>query len=239
MGVQVFALDGSAWPHPAAKTLADRQYVYSPTPAVDGGSIVVGYPYSLLAWVPERNRSWAPPLSSRRITSQQTAVEVGVKQVKQLCRYRWPQMAEWLHLIVADGKYGNHRFLGPLKNEPCGVLARLRCDSILYRKPGPCSGRGRPRVHRERFAFKEPKTWGEPNTVVELVDKRWGEVKLRRWDNLHAREDATTSFSVLLAATHLEREKPSKPFWLVYQPPPEQAPVEQKLADLWYWYQQR
>ena len=27
--LQVFALDGTGWPHPEAKTLADRQYIYS------------------------------------------------------------------------------------------------------------------------------------------------------------------------------------------------------------------
>ena len=32
-GVQVFPLDGTAWPHPAARALEDRQYVYSPTAA--------------------------------------------------------------------------------------------------------------------------------------------------------------------------------------------------------------
>jgi hypothetical protein len=239
MGTHLFALDGSAWPHPAARALADRQYVYSPTPAVDGGSIVVGHPYSLLAWVPEGNNSWAPPVSTRRIASQQTAVEVGVEQVKQLCRCRRAEMSEWLHLIVADGKYGNHRFLGPLKGEPCGVLVRLRRDRVLYREPGPYRGRGRPRVHGERFAFREPKSWGKPNAEVNLVDERWGKVRLRRWDNLHAREDATTSFSVLLAETHLEREEPSKPFWLAYQPPAGHTAGEQKPADLWYGYQQR
>ena len=39
-GPLLFSLDGTAWPHPAAKTLADLQYVYSPTPAVDGGWFV-------------------------------------------------------------------------------------------------------------------------------------------------------------------------------------------------------
>ena len=33
-GVQMFSLDGTAWPHPAARVLEDRQYVYSPTAAV-------------------------------------------------------------------------------------------------------------------------------------------------------------------------------------------------------------
>ena len=50
-GVQVFALDTTAWPRPCAPTLADRQYIRSPTRAIDGSSIVAGYPYSLLSWV--------------------------------------------------------------------------------------------------------------------------------------------------------------------------------------------
>ncbi len=238
-GPQVFSLDGTAWPHPAAKTLADRQYVYSPTPAVDGGSIVVGHPHSMPAWVPERGSSWAPPVSVRRITGRQTEVEVGVAQVKHLCHCRWAEMAKWLHLIVADGKYGNHHFLGPLKDEPCGILARLRRDRVLYGEPGPYSGCGRPRVHGDRFAFKEPESWGDPDAALELEDECWGKVRLRRWDNLHARQDADTPFSVILVETHLEREKPSSPFWMCYRPPPEQAPGDQRLVDLWYWYQYR
>ncbi|MEA3345722.1 MAG: transposase, partial [Chloroflexota bacterium] len=140
-GVQVFSLDGTAWPHPEAKALADRQYVYS------GGSVVVGHPYSVLAWVPERGGSWAPPVSVRRVTGRQTATEVGVAQVKRLCHFRGEEMAQRLHLIVGDCKYGNHRFLGPLKDELCGALVRMRRDRVVYGEPGPYSGMGRPRVH--------------------------------------------------------------------------------------------
>ena len=217
-GPQVFSLDGTDWPHPEAKTLADRQHVYS------GGLIAVGHPYSMLAWVPERGRSWAPPVSVRRITSQRTAAEVGVAQVKQLCRKRRVEMTRWLYLIVGDCKYGNHYFLGPLRDEPCGTLVRMRRDRVLYGEPGPYRGMGRPRVHGDRFAFKEAETWGEPEAEMELDDERWGKVRLRRWDNKHACQDADTPFSVILAETHLERDKPCNPFWLVYQPPPNQAP---------------
>ncbi|MEA3346416.1 MAG: transposase [Chloroflexota bacterium] len=232
-GVQVFSLDGTAWPHPEAKALADRQYVYS------GGSVVVGHPYSVLAWVPERGGSWAPPVSVRRVTSRQTATEVGVAQVKRLCHFRGKEMAQRLHLIVGDCKYGNHRFLGPLKDEPCGALVRMRRDRVLYGEPGPYSGMGRPRVHGDRFSFKEPETWGKPDAEVELEDERWGKVRLRRWDGLHARQDADTPFSVILVEAHLEQKKSSKPFWLAYQPPPDQAPGDQRLVDLWHWYDWR
>ena len=58
-GIQHFALDGTAWPRPRARTMEDRQYVYHPTPAVNGGSVCIGYPYSLLDCVPEAHRSWS------------------------------------------------------------------------------------------------------------------------------------------------------------------------------------
>ena len=238
-GPKRFSLDGTAWPHPAAKTLADRQYVFSPTRAVDGGSIVVGHPYSVLAWVPEAGSSWAPPVSIRRVPSQQTDVEVGVEQVKLLCRQRQEQMLEQLHLIIADAKYGNHRFLAPLRDESCGVLARMRRDRVLYGTPGAYSGRGRPRLHGDRFAFKEPESWGKPDATMDLEDPRWGKVRLRRWDDKHARQDADTPFSVILVEAHREREKPSAPFWLGYQPPPHQEPGDQRLEDLWQAYEYR
>jgi hypothetical protein len=110
---------------------------------------------------------------------------------------------------------------------------------VLYGAPPPYSGRGRPCVHGDRFAFKEPETWGEPDAIVELEDERWGKVRLRRWDDKHARQDANTPFSAILVEAHLEREKPLAPFWLGYQSPPNQIPNDQRLEDLWHWYQYR
>jgi hypothetical protein len=162
-----------------------------------------------------------------------------VKQVKRFCHYRQASSSRALDIIVADAKYGNHRFLGPLKEEPCGKVVRMRCDRVLYGVPGPYSGKGRPRIHGDRFAFKEPESWGDAAETEELQDERWGKIRLRRWDGLHAREDATTVFSVILVETHLEREKPSKPFWLAYLPPPGHEPQEHAVSDLWHWYQHR
>lgn len=142
---------------------------------------MVGHPYSVLAWVPECGSSLAPPVSVRRAPSEQSDVEIGIEQVKRLCRDREAEMLEALHLIIADAKYGNHRFLGSLRDEPCGALARMRRDRVLYGEPPLYSERGRPHVHGDRFAFKEPDTWGEPDATVKLEeDERWGKVRLRR-----------------------------------------------------------
>jgi hypothetical protein len=115
----------------------------------------------------------------------------------------------------------------------------MRCDRVLHQAPGEYSGKGRPRIHGERFAFKEPETWGAPQETVELEDEKWGKVRLRRWDALHARQDANTVFSVLLVEAHRERETPAKPLWLAYQPPPGQQPSEPPLLNLWRGYQHR
>jgi hypothetical protein len=162
----IFALDGTDWPHPQARTLADRQHVHCASAAVNGGDVVVGHPYSLLVWVTESGTSWAPPVSVRRVSSHQTETEVGVEQVQDLCRF-WERIETGSQLVivhrtlrVADGRYGNQYFLQELTDEPGVKLARLRCDRVLYGAPGAYSGVGRPRKHGDRFAFKEPDTWG-------------------------------------------------------------------------------
>lgn len=238
-GKHIFSLDGTDWPHPQAKVLADRQYVHAASAAVNGGTIVIGHPYSVLAWAPEAHSSWAPGVSVRRIRSSETAVEVGVAQVKWLCEQRQAAMRREFHLVTADGKYGNHRFLGPLRTLPCGKLVRLRRDRVLYGPPGPYGGHGRPRVHGDRFAFKETETWPAATASVEFHDARWGQVRLRRWDNLHAKQDAQTVFSVILAETHLERTKPAKPFWLGFQYPTTNTPEAPPLKELWSGYHHR
>ncbi len=229
----VVALDGSAWPRPQAPSLPDRQYVYSPTPAVDGGSIVVGLPYSLLSWVPDPHSSWALPLDVMRVPSQRDALAVGIEQVRCFCQVRSAQVSGALDVVVADGKYGTPRFLRALQDVPIGVVVRLRKDRVLYRPPGPYRGLGRPAVHGARFAFKAPSTWGPPDEEVVLTDPRWGQVRLRAWRGLHTREAADTPFTVVRVDVHQERAQPPAALWLGWQGP------DQALVRPWRAYEQR
>jgi len=81
-GLCIFALDGSPWPRPRARTLEDRQYVFQASSDVNGGTVAIGYPYSSLDWVVEAHTSWALPVDERRVSSSQTAQAVGVEQIK-------------------------------------------------------------------------------------------------------------------------------------------------------------
>jgi hypothetical protein len=185
--------------------------VYHPTAAVNGGSVCIGYPYSLLDWVPQRGQSWVLPVDTRRMVGAQTAVDVSVEQLKEMCANR---LGAVLDVVVGDGSFGKHLFLGQIKHLPCAAVVGLRCDRMLYAEPGPYSGWGRPRVHGARFAFKEPDTRGQPDEELWFCDSRFGLVHLRCWYALHAKQDASTAFWVIRAETHLERSKPPTPIWL-------------------------
>jgi hypothetical protein len=47
-GVCVFLLDSSAWPRPRSQVREDLQYTYQASSDGNGGTVTVGYPYSLL-----------------------------------------------------------------------------------------------------------------------------------------------------------------------------------------------
>ncbi len=197
-GIQFFSLDCTAWARPEAYTLPDRKYVYQPSRTNQGSVVVIGHAYSLLDWVPEQNSSWSLSVDVERVSSKKTDLEVGVGQVKRLCRARGSR-EHGLDIVAADAKYGNHHFLYAPKDHPCGKVGRLRRDRVLYRpaperKPGK---RGRPRKHGPRFAFKEPETWGEPDEFEALQHPRWGSVEIRRWDDLHDRQSVYTWFDVV------------------------------------------
>ena len=182
----------------------------------------IGHPYSLLDWVPEAHRSGSLSVSVKRIPSAMTASEMGAQQIKAFNRSRAEQIAV-LDIVAADAFYGNANFLRFLQGERSGTVVRLRRDRVLYRVPGTPRKRrrGRPRIHGERFAFKDPDTWGEPDEAITLEHPHFGRVQLMRWNNLHGRKDADVPFDVVRASVHLEREKPPRPFYLAWQAPPQ------------------
>lgn len=239
-GICVFPLDGSPWPRPRSRVLADRQFVYQANSAVKGGTVTIGYPYSLLEWCVGPHSSWSLPVDVRRVPSTKTAQEVGAEQTQALAQAR-AAFPDALDIVAADGKYGNAGFLRRVNGLRCGVVARLRCDWVLYGPPPPPTGkRGRPKKHGERFAFEEPETWGQPAEVQELQDPYWGQVRLERWQGLHEKKGADVPYDVVRACVHLVRDQPPAALWLTWlAPTPILTTIPITVVTLWRAYVSR
>ncbi len=62
---------------------------------------------------------------------------------------------------------------------------RLRSNRCLYAAPPAYSGRGRPRLHGEKFKLNHQATWWADDESVELKDTALGRLRRRQWQNLH------------------------------------------------------
>lgn len=242
--VRLFALDESVWPHPEADTLPDRGYLYSGTSAAkrtanDGRGITIGHSYSTLAFIAEPGTSWTLPISTERVSSQDDAVAVGAEQVRRLCQGAGTETT--LDVLCGDSRYGNHRFMGAMADLEMGVLVCLRRNRVLYRDPSPgqYKGIGRRPVHGAPFRFRDSSSWGDADQRIVLETTRFGQVELRLWHGLHAKEDHTVRFSVLCAFTHLERARAGKPLWLAWLAPDAALQRALPVSQLWWWYRGR
>ena len=240
-GLQYWSLDGSAWARMQARTLPERQYVYAPGRGFKGKPVVPGYGYSFLDWVPQAGESWSLSVSAERVKPESSDLLVGAAQVKRLCEAR-QELSDLLDIVAGDCKYSRPEYLREVQGSSCGIVARLAKNRVLYGRPEPKSAgkRGRPRVHGERFAFKEPETWGQPVEEDEFEHPKWGTVKLYRWTNLHGRSAADVEFDVIQAQVHLERDKPPAPLWLLWLPPETIPPtVTVDVKTIWGSYDYR
>ena len=191
----IIGIDATPAPRPYAKTLPDRGIVHCPNPAPGNKPIGVGHSYSVTALLPERESGtppWVVPLICTRIPTSETAIEVGVKQLKGLLESKDLPFHEQLTVNVADAGYSTARYLsviGAYGNNV--VVARLAGNRKLYRMisdaPGR-SGRGHPKWFGEVFDLKDETTWGKPDeeVITEIITRKGTvlQVKIERWNNL-------------------------------------------------------
>ena len=230
--------DHTGWPRVEAVTLKDRTIIHQPTSIPGNKPISIGHSYSTIAWIPEESGSWALPLRHERITSFESPISKAAWQLRQVTR-QLPVRP----ISVWDSEYGCAPFVLQTADIQADLLLKLRGNLCLWNAPPPYSGKGRPRIHGDKFKLKDPSTWSESIETIEISDDKLGQVRLRRWSNLHFRRSPEHSMELLL----IERIEPddkqrkSKPMWLVWigeQMPPLQCIWQKYLrrfaVDHWY-----
>jgi hypothetical protein len=239
-GRPVWALDGTAWPRPAALTSPERTWAHRVNPGKPQWGVVPGWEYQWLVDVPREAGSWVRPLDvSRRSPSVSSPTILAISQMRAavaLLPKGGPRPIATLDSSydVLDLAHAVHDPAHPLGAD---VLLRLPKRRRFFRKAPPYSGKGAPRRHGEEFNLKKPETWGEPDHSDHLLDRERGRIEVAVWDELHDQHDYRTSFPVIrIQAERLPRAgRRPEPLWLAWlgtEPLPD-------ILDYWRIYKQR
>ncbi|MFH7024186.1 MAG: NF041680 family putative transposase [Heteroscytonema crispum UTEX LB 1556] len=227
----ILAGDHTAWSRPDAPTLRERTYEHYTTGGRGGRPITPGYGYSTIAWIPETEGSWALPLRHERITSWENPIDKAVRQLKLVCQHLQARP-----ITLWDIEYGCAPFVTKTADIDADKLMRLRSNLCLWGEPSAYSGRGKPRVHGDKFKLNDPSTWTQPTQTIELEDEKFGKLRIRLWTNKHFRLSPHHPMSIILVERLRKDDSPrvNKPMWLAFVG--EQMPP---LAELWKLYLRR
>ncbi len=206
-----YALDVMNIRRAESETLKDRMVCHGAKREAFGNGVVLGLPYSFLAFTENANSSWAMTVNSERVKPDEKAVAVAVKQIQWL----FENKTEAETSVGLDGGYGNVGFFLGLKDKKAFAVARMRNDRLMYQRPERrVGGRGNQAKYGERFKFNEPESLGEAEETIEFENKKHGLVRIEKWSKLRFRvAKEVVEIEVMRSQIHLEREKPPKPRW--------------------------
>ena len=227
----ILAGDHTAWSRPDARTLRERTYEHYTQGGRGGRPVTPGYGYSTIAWIPETEGSWALPLRHERITSWENPIDKATWQLRLVC-----QNLPSRPITLWDIEYGCAPFVSKTADIPADKLMRLRSNLCLWGEPPKYSGRGKPRVHGDKFKLNDSSTWSEPTQTIEQEDVKLGKVRIRIWRKKHFRLSPHHPMSIILVERLLEDGSPrvNKPMWLAFVG--EEMPA---LSELWKLYLRR
>lgn len=231
---ELWAVDGSGWPRPAAKTSPARTHTRFVTAGTPQDGIVDGWEYQWLAAVPEPQGSWVLPLDvRRRDLDAGTTTALAIAQLTAVLAHRAADAPR--PLVVLDSHYDVPALVRAVPG--VDILARLARNRRFQQAPPPASGRGRPRIHGPAFRLADPTTQPAPATEQRWDDPGYGTVTARLWTDLHARKTPDVVVTVVrFTTTRLpRRDTPPTPLWLVWVGTT--CPIA--LRDLWHAYQRR
>jgi DDE superfamily endonuclease len=232
---ELWAVDGTTWPRPAAKTSPARTFCRFITGGQPQEGIVPGWEYQVLGMVPEAQGSWVLPLDvARRDPATGTPTALAITQFARCLAARRPDAPR--PVGVLDSHYRVAELIGA--GLACDFLVRLATNRRLFRRPPPpAAGRGAPRKHGPKFKLDDPTTHGVPDRTQVVDDPIRGTVTLDAWVDLHDQSAAACPFTVVrIQPERLPRRVgPPAPLWLAWTG----AELPADLSELWHAYERR
>lgn len=135
-----------------------------------------------------------------------------------------------------DSEYGCAPFILKTANIPADKLIRLRSNLCLWTAPPPYGGKGRPRLHGQKFKLNDATTWTTAIETVELEHSQFGQLRISLWQDLHFHAAPHQAMQLIRVERidQLYSWKMPKPLWLIWlgEPMP-------PLADIWQLYLRR
>ena len=254
----LFGLDVTPAPRPYARTLPDRSFVYQPNTIRGNKPIAIGHQYATMALLPEKVGPQAPPwivpLSTRRVPSAKTGIEVGAEQAADVFSDATLPFAKDLCVQVGDAAYSQVPFLGPISHmhlHNLVTIARLRGNRVFYRPAPPVDPelrkRGRHPWYGQPFDLKDSTTWGsadEETEVAYLTPRgRNYRVQIEAWQDLLMRGTREYQmhqhpFTILRCRVFNEKGELvfQRPLWLLVLGARRDA---LSLIEIWQAYRQR
>src|SRR5256884_3024392 len=226
-------LDSSSMQRLEAKSSRDRGMIYVPNMPHATKPVSVGWQFSTLMLLPEQPSSWVGILEQRRIASGQTAIEVGIEQLRGVLALTKRRV-----IVLADRWYAVASFVQACHDLGAQALVRLKRNRKLYRPAPPRQPkqRGAPRKHGPLFQGSHPQTYGPADAEWEGTDEHGKRVVVSCWKHLHFREAPQTEVSVVRVLREAARDTRRDPreSWFLWLGA-EDVPLEQVRT----WYRKR
>lgn len=205
------SVDSTSIPRPEAETSPDRGIIYVPNMPRASKPISVGWQVSSVMLLPDEPSSWVGLLDQQRISTQQTAIEVGMAQLRRVVPLLHVLQAQARVIVLADRWYATAEFVRACQHLGCQVVIRLKSNRKLYRQASPPTGKkGRPAVHGALFQPKRVETHAQAQEQWHGLSPSGKPVQVRAWKQLHFREARDLQVSVIevqrAAATDSKRD---------------------------------
>jgi hypothetical protein len=202
-------IDTSSMQRLEASSSRDRGMIYVPNMPHATTPVSVGWQFSTLMLLPEQPSSWVGILEQRRIGTDQTAIEVGIAQLRAVL----PQLRGRRVILLADRWYATARFVQACHELGMQALIRLKRNRKLYRAAPPRKEhqRGAPCKHGPLFQGTRPQTYGPADGEWEGVDEHGKRVVVSCWKGLHFREAPQIEVSVIRVLREAARDTKRDP----------------------------